>query len=43
MDIYSENINVMIGRPLHSVYPYEGLPLFASLDDLKEWLDQIIS
>uniref|UniRef100_M1DCI4 Putative plant transposon protein domain-containing protein n=1 Tax=Solanum tuberosum TaxID=4113 RepID=M1DCI4_SOLTU len=39
---YSEHINVVIGRPLHSVHPYEGFPPAASLDELKEWLAPMI-
>ncbi|KAG5616516.1 hypothetical protein H5410_016340 [Solanum commersonii] len=35
VECYSEHINVILGRPLHSVLPYEGLPNVQSLDDLK--------
>ncbi|KAG5631170.1 hypothetical protein H5410_002887 [Solanum commersonii] len=35
VECHSENTDVVLGRPLHSALPYEGLLIFQSLDDLK--------
>lgn len=39
VEFHSDHINDVLERLLHSVHPYEGLPIAAYLDDLKEfWL-----
>ncbi|KAG5592340.1 hypothetical protein H5410_042854 [Solanum commersonii] len=40
---HNEHINVVLGRSLHFVLSYEGLPIVQSLNDLKGWLDLMIS
>lgn len=32
---HNEHINAVVGRPLHSTHPYEGLPDIAPPDELK--------
>jgi len=42
VECHNDHINVVLGRPLHSVMPYQGLPIVPSLDDLKCWLAPMI-
>uniref|UniRef100_M1E0W9 Putative plant transposon protein domain-containing protein n=1 Tax=Solanum tuberosum TaxID=4113 RepID=M1E0W9_SOLTU len=43
VECHIEHINVVLGRPMHSALPYEGLPIDQSLDDMKGWLVPMIS
>uniref|UniRef100_A0A0V0H3H4 Putative ovule protein n=1 Tax=Solanum chacoense TaxID=4108 RepID=A0A0V0H3H4_SOLCH len=35
VECHIEHINVVLGRPLYSILPYQGLPILPDLDDLK--------
>uniref|UniRef100_M1DG23 Putative plant transposon protein domain-containing protein n=1 Tax=Solanum tuberosum TaxID=4113 RepID=M1DG23_SOLTU len=43
VECHNEHINVVLGRPLHLVVPYQGLPIVPTLDYLKGWLALKIS
>uniref|UniRef100_M1DCV9 Putative plant transposon protein domain-containing protein n=1 Tax=Solanum tuberosum TaxID=4113 RepID=M1DCV9_SOLTU len=43
VECHNDHNYVALGQPLHSVLPYQGLPIVISLDELKGWLAPMIS